>query len=184
VVQSLGVDVGGDEKDNVVLAAEVFAEHGDYIKAIIRSLIRDTALVDDIFQDFFLCLVARPIPPDVRNIRSYIYRALARDSFDAIRRIEQYRGRLVRYSQRNENIINIDDRENALIETEETEKMLRTIRGLLPQSESTAVALRFVNGSTIGQIAEQMAVDKRSVSRYISVGLKKLRKFLAKKEAT
>ena len=108
-----------DVMSNVARAAEIFSLHGDFIRAIIRYRIGDEALVDDLYQDFFLSLVARPIPPDVRNVKNYLYRAIINDSFDAVRRVEQYQDRIQRYSKRIENPINKDRPENALIETEE-----------------------------------------------------------------
>lgn len=170
-----------DVKSNVARAAEIFSLHSDFIRAVIRYRIGDKTLVDDLYQDFFLSLVSRPIPPDVRNIKNYLYRAIINDSFDAVRRVEQYQDRIHRYAKRVENPINKNHPENALIETEETEKMLRMIELLLPSSESRAVTLKFENNSGIGEVAKQMAVNKRSASRYISVGLKKLRQFVLEK---
>jgi RNA polymerase sigma factor (sigma-70 family) len=176
----------GKEVDDVIsntaLAAEIFALHGDFIRATIRYRIGDKALVDDLYQDFFLSLVARPIPADVRNVKNYLYRAIINDSFDAVRRVEQYQDRIQRYAERLKNPINKNHPDNALIETEETEKMFKMIELSLPPSESQAVTLKFRDNNSIGEAAKQMAVNKRSVSRYISVGLKKLRQVLVEKE--
>jgi RNA polymerase sigma factor (sigma-70 family) len=171
-----------DVMNNTVRAVEIFSLHGDFIRKVIQYRIGDAELADDLFQNFFLYLVARPIPPDVRNVKNYLYRAIINDSFDAVRRVEKYQDRIHRYAKRIENPINKDRPENALIETEETEKMFKMIERFLPASESQAVTLKFKNDNSIGEVAKQMAVNKRSVSRYISVGLKKLRQFLAEKE--
>jgi len=169
---------------NLARATEVFSLHGDFIRAIMRYRVGDESLVDDLYQDFFLSLVARPIPADVRNVKNYLYRAIINDSFDAVRRVEQYQDRIQRYSKRIENPINKDRLENALIENEEMEKMFRMVELLLPPSESRAVTMKFKNDSSIGEVAKQMAVNKRSVSRYISVGLRKIRQFIVEKEGT
>ena len=60
--------------------------------------------------------------------------------------------------------------------------MFKAIERFLSHSESQAVTLRFKKDSSIEEVAKQMAVNKRSVSRYISVGLKKLRQFILEKE--
>lgn len=169
---------------NVARAAEIFAQHGDFIRAAIRYRIGDESLVDDLYQDFFLSLVTRPIPPDVRNLKNYLYRAIINDSFDAVRRVEQYQDRIQRYSKRVENPVNKGRPENALMETEETERMFKTIERFMTNSESKAVILRFKNDSSIEDVSKQMSINKRSVSRYISVGLKKLRQFIVEKEGT
>jgi RNA polymerase sigma factor (sigma-70 family) len=173
-----------DVMSNMARTAEIFAQHGDFIRATIRYRIGDETLVDDLYQDFFLSLVARPIPEDVRNVKNYLYRAIINDSFDAVRRVEQYQGRIQRYAERLKNPINKNHPDNALIETEETEKMFKMIELSLPPSESQAVTLKFRDNNSIGEAAKQMAVNKRSVSRYISVGLKKLRQILVEKEDT
>ncbi|MCJ7730508.1 MAG: sigma-70 family RNA polymerase sigma factor [Sedimentisphaerales bacterium] len=168
--------------NNTVRAVEIFALHGDFIRKVIQYRIGDADLADDLFQNFFLSLVARPIPPDVRNVKNYLYRAIINDSFDAVRRVEQYQDRIQRYAERLKNPINKNHPENALIETEETEKMFKMIELSLPPSESQAVTLKFRDNNSIGEAAKQMAVNKRSVSRYISVGLKKLRQILVENE--
>ncbi len=174
-----------DEKiGNLARTVEIFSRYGNFIREVLLYRIGDEDIVDDLYQDFFLSLVARPIPEDVSNVKNYLYRAIVNDSYDAVNRIEQYQGRIQRYSRRIGNLINNDCPENALIEKEETEKMFRIIEMLLPSSESKAVTLRFKNDECVGEVAKQMAVNKRSVSRYISVGLKKLRQFILEKEGT
>jgi RNA polymerase sigma factor (sigma-70 family) len=127
-------------------------------------------------------LVSRPIPQDVQNIKSYIYRAITNDTFDAVRRVEKYRGKIERYAKKIENSVNKNHPENALIEVEETARMFRMIERLISPTESQAVTLKFKNNGSIEEVAKQMAVNKRSVSRYISVGLRKLRQFLVEKK--
>ncbi len=158
--------------------------HSNFIRGVLQYRVSNENLVDDLYQDFFLSLMARPIPEDVRNVRNYLYRAIINDSFDAVRRVEQYQDRIHRYSKHFEKTVNKDRPENALIEKEETEKMFRTIEMLLSSSESRGVILRFKDDSSIGEVARQMAINKRSVSHYISVGLKKLRQFILEKSVT
>jgi len=164
-------------------AAKIFSLHGDFIRSVIRYRVKDETLVDDVFQDFFLSLAPKPVPPDVRNIKNYLYRAIINDSFDAVKRVERYNNQVKRYAYIKKPI-NKDLPENALIEAEETRKMFQKIERLLPLSESQAVTLKFRNDNSIGDVAKQMAVDKRSVSRYISIGLKKLRRIIAEQEGT
>jgi RNA polymerase sigma factor (sigma-70 family) len=175
-------EVYGCVKNNTVLAEEIFSLYGDFIRSVIQYQVKDANLADDLFQDFYLSLVARPVPPDVCNIKNYLYRAIVNESIDAIRRIEHYHGRVHRYSKIINNSVNKDLPENALIEAEETEKTFKMIESLLPHNESQAIALKFRDDSSVGETSKQIGVNKRSVSRYVSVGLKKLRKLLAEKE--
>jgi RNA polymerase sigma factor (sigma-70 family) len=163
-------------------AAKIFSLHGDFIRSVIRYRVKEEILVDDVFQDFFLSLVARPVPPDVRNIKNYLYRAIINHSFDAVKRVARYHDQVKRYANRIKKTINNDLPENALIEAEETQKMFQAIEHLLPVSESQAVTLKFRNDYNVGDVAKKMAVNRRSVSRYLSIGLKKLRGLLPKQE--
>ena len=133
-------------------ATAIFAQHGQFIRAIIYSKIGHEAGAEDIFQDFFLSLAHKPPPDDVKNIKSYLYSAITHDIADAMRRMNAYRVRL-----------------EELIEKR------------LPSSQSKAVILRYKHGYEIKEIAEAMRVDSRSVSRYICLGLRAIRQLFPKK---
>jgi len=167
---------------NVDRAAEIFSEYGDFILAVIRYQVGNDVQADDLFQDFFLSLVSRPIPPDIQNIRSYLYRAIINDVVDAIRRIQKYQTRMHKYAECLNYSINKNTPENALIGKEEINKMFKLIEGRLPRSEAQAVTLRHRNNCNIKEVAKKMHVNNRTVSRYISVGLSKARQFFNSKK--
>ncbi len=81
-------------RNNLDLASKVFAEHSDFIRAVIRSQVKNEAQADDIFQDFFLSLVYNPVPKGVKNMKSYLYRAIINDVVDAFRRVETYKAKI------------------------------------------------------------------------------------------
>ncbi|MHC4792547.1 MAG: RNA polymerase sigma factor, partial [Planctomycetota bacterium] len=64
---------------NVNHAAKIFSEYGDFIRGVIRYQVGNDAQADDLFQDFFLSLVSRPVPADIQNIKKYLYRAITND---------------------------------------------------------------------------------------------------------
>ena len=158
-------------------AQKVFAEHGDFMRSILRFHVRKEVEREDLFQDFFLELISKPIPEDVQNVRGYIYRVLCDNIKDAFRRIERYQKRLHRYAEHHRHIIE-DHPENKLIETEEIEKMFELICRHLPKNEAKAMALRYRHNYNIHETAAKMDVKPRSVSRYLSAGAKKLRQVL------
>ena len=47
--------------ENITAAARIYEEHGDFIYSVIRYQVTDESLVDDLFQDFFLALIANPL---------------------------------------------------------------------------------------------------------------------------
>jgi RNA polymerase sigma factor (sigma-70 family) len=166
----------------VNIAAKIFAEHSDFIYAIICHKVRDKVQADDIYQDFFLSLVARPVPAGIKDIRSYLYRAITNDIIDANRRVERYQVRMRKYAEVCNYVTNNNTPEKTLIA--EDGEIFKLIGRCLPSSEARAITLRFKNNRDITEVAAKMSVDKRSVSRYISAGLKKVRHFLRTKKSS
>ncbi|MHC4123295.1 MAG: RNA polymerase sigma factor [Planctomycetota bacterium] len=164
----------GDVSGNITLAMKVFEEHGDFIRTIIRFHVKNEAEGEDLFQDFFLFLVSKPIPEEVQNVRGFLYRVVSDQIKDALRRIDCYQRRICRYAERHKRIIE-NCPKNVVIEVEETKKMLELIRRRLPSKEAWAVTLRYGNNCNIGEVADKMGIKPRSVSRYVSAGLKKIR---------
>ncbi len=165
-------------RNNVGLAAEIFTEYGDFIHTAIRYKVKNETQADDLFQDFFLSLVTSPLPTGVRNIRGYLYRAITNDIIDATRRVENYRNHMLKYAKHLNHPINKRTPENAFIDMEETNKMFGLIKGRLTNSQYQAMALRYRTDHSIKEVAKKMGVKSTSVSRYLSIGLKKIRQSL------
>ena len=159
-------------------AAKIFTEYGDFIHTVIRYQVKNETQADDLFQDFFLSLVTSPLPTGVRNIRGYLYRAITNDIIDATRRVERYRNHMHKYSKHLDRPINKRTPEDAFICVEETSKMFELIKGRLRNNEFQAITLRHKDHYNIKDVAKKMDVKRTSVSRYISEGLRKIRKFL------
>jgi len=168
-------------ENSVLMASELLTEHGNFIRAVIRSQVKNEDQAEDIFQDFFLSLVYKPIPKGVKNIKSYLYRAITNDIVDAVRQVERYRVRIHEYSKQFTNSINNTSPENALIKKEQLDKMFALIKGRLPNSGYQAIFLRYRKHHSLKEVAEKMGVNDRSVSRYICVGLRKIRQLLTAK---
>jgi RNA polymerase sigma factor (sigma-70 family) len=168
-------------RDSVDTAHNVFAEHGNFIQAVIHSRIKNKAEADDIFQNFFLSLIHKPVPEDVKDIKSYLYKAIINDIIDTARKVERYQALVHRYSEQLNFSINTTSPENALSIKEETDKVLGLISRRLRRSEFQAISLRYGKCADINEVAEKMGVDSGTVRRYISIGLAKIRKFLTAK---
>jgi RNA polymerase sigma factor (sigma-70 family) len=168
--------------DNVARSAEIFSEYGDFIRAVIRYQVSNDAQADDLFQNFFLSLVSRPIPAGIHNVKGYLYKAITNDVVDAARRVEKYKTRMNKYAECFNYSVNKNGPENALIEVEQTNKMFKLIEGRLRRSEAQAITLRYRNSYNIEEAAKKMHVNNRTISRYISAGLSKVRQFLTLKQ--
>jgi RNA polymerase sigma factor (sigma-70 family) len=174
--KTLGKETDTQELWPVKMATRIFEEYGDFIYAMIRYNVKNDSEVDDIFQQFFLSLVHRPIPQNIDNVKSYIYRAIVNDIFDVARRNKSYRVRILKYAQYQKPEFYDTDALNIAEKIEQTNKMLGIIEKHLPRHEGQAVIHRYYYGKNICEAAEEMGVSKRSLSRYLCTGLKKLKK--------
>lgn len=163
-------------------AAQIFEKHGDDIHTIIRFNVKDNALADDVFQEFFLSIMNNSIPASIKDIKGYLYRAVTNDIIDVARRTKNARERIQRYAECRRYSIIQDDPENIVIQAEETEQMFRVIERQLPRCEAQAIIQRFRHDRDISQTAKAMKVKKRTISRYLCVALKKIRQLLREKE--
>ena len=168
-------------RKNVKLATQIFCEYGDFIHSIIHTKVKNQEKEEIIFQDFFLSLVYRPMPPNVRNKKSFLYRAIINDISDSRRRSEIYSTHIEKYSQKMKSTINKSTSKNAYINEEQIIKMLKLIKEQLPGSSSEAIILRYRDNMSIQEVAKKMNVKSASVSRYISTGMKKLRRLWKRK---
>lgn len=159
-------------------AANVFAEYEDFIRMVIRYQVKNETQADDLFQDFFLSLVSKPIPIGVRNVKSYLYKAITNDIIDAARRVEKYQKHMHKYAKCFNYPIDKRTPENVFIEEEETNKMFEFIEMRLRHSEAQAITLRYRHNYDTKEVAEKMNVNGSSVRRYVSIGFSKIRQFL------
>jgi RNA polymerase sigma factor (sigma-70 family) len=152
----------GRARDRVQLVAKIFDQYGDLIRAIIQFNLSDQRNADDVFQDSFLSLLHKPVPEGTQNVKAYLYRAVTNDIIDAARRTRSYRARVCRYAECHKYSVIYEDPQNSVIQAEERREMLRLIERQLPPREA----------------AKRMRVNKRTFSRYLCTGLKRIRRFL------
>ena len=97
------VSGGGNGEDihrRVERAGEIFDHYGHEIRAMIDFSIKDKARGDDIFQDLFVSVVKNPIPSGIENVRGYLYRAIANDIIDRLRRTMNHQEAVQMYAER------------------------------------------------------------------------------------
>ncbi len=165
---------------NVDAAARIFAEHGAFIRGVIGSQIRDPNTVEDVFQGFFLSLASRTLPREIN--RNYLYQAIVHDIIDSKRRNLRYHSALQRNREDPIDPGPTEDPIRQSIEREESSRMFELIERRLHPSESEAIVLRFKHEMSVEDAAQRMGVESKTVSRYVSAGLKKIRDFLQKTE--
>lgn len=178
------ITIGNDDKadaypqSRVTQAADVFNKHETVILATIRSNINDKSQANDILHDFFLSLIHKPIPSHIQNVKGYLQRAVKNDVLDAANRKKSYRARIHRYAEYHKDTIIHQDPQNIAIQTEQAQKMVELIKERLPHHEAQTVIERCYHDRTTEQTAEKMCVNRRSVSRYLCMGLKRIRRLI------
>ena len=169
-------------RKRVGLAATVFDKYSDEIRAMIYFNVKDKSRADDIFQNFFVSIVRKPIPPDIQDIRGYLYRAVTNDVIDVAREKECRQNHIKKYAECCNSSITTEDPENIAIRMEDTKKMFQLIESRLSKREAQVVLQHYVQGFSITDTAKKIHVGKRNVSRYLSVALKKMREFIPQSE--
>jgi len=167
----------GLEGDPVQRAAEIFQAHGDFIRLVIRFQADRRSEEEDLFQQFFLEMIRRPIPANVANIRSYLYRAVVHHILNSARARKARRRAVKKYAKKSRISINICPVGNAFLdETQEKGSAFAWVVRRLQRRHAKALLLRYRDNYTVGQIAASMGVNARTVSRYLSDGIRELRK--------
>lgn len=167
-----------NRRERVQSASQIFEELGADIRAVINYQTNNEVEAEDIFQDFFLSLVRKPVPKHVKDVRGYLRRAVVHDVIDASRKAKKYKDRLKRYSQKPSWKPERNAALHSLIQEEQIGRISQVITEELLPSERKAIKLRFLCEKSMQEAAEEMGINKRSLSRYICVGFKKVRSLL------
>ena len=156
-------------------AAAVFREYGADIRAMIEMHALNSVEADDIFQELFLSLVHTRLPEKVSSMKRYLYRAITNDLASRARANKRYLRRLKVYAETRKYKRLQDDPGKMAMRIERTREVFDRIEKLLPPREAQAVACRFQMDCDLSEAAQRMGVDRRSVTRYVCAGLKKIR---------
>jgi RNA polymerase sigma factor (sigma-70 family) len=179
---NFGREANAEIQKKVKVAGTIFDEYGDQIHAIIRFKVSNRLEADDIFQDFFLSLVHKPVPEGIQDIKNYLYRAIINDIIDMARRTKSYQARIHRYSEYRKYNAKNEDPQNMMIQAEEVKKMFQMIERQLPPREAQTIFERYGHDRSIGNASKRMHVSKKTFSRYLCMGLKKIRQLLREGE--
>ena len=160
-------------------ASQIIDEYESFIRCVIRTQNSSEASEEDIFQDFYISLISKPVPDDVRSVKSYLYKAIIFDIADCHRRIRQYKEKIKIFRKKSDFGIHKTNPTSALIIKEEMNKMFEFIKEISPGRKYVAITLRYRDGYSIQEVADKMGIKNESVRKYISLVLRKVRKCLA-----
>lgn len=173
---------GTEVHKRVGLAAEVFGKYGDEILAVIRFNVDDQSRANDIFQDFFVSLVRKPIPSHIQDVRGYLYKAVTNDVIDFSRRTRKRQNNAQKYAYIHKHCISQENPQDLMIHAEETERMLRLIENNLPKREARVFLRRCSDGLNTADTAKKLRLTRRTVSHYLSIATKKVRRIFPKND--
>ena len=169
--------------EKVEVAAKIIGKYETLIRAIIRLHTDNDYDADDIFQDFFLSLVNKPIPLSPKDTKAYLAQAAINDVFDAIRRRKNYRQHLTQYYQSSKYRRNTQGTPQSIIlQAEEIQKLFDLVKERLATRETEAVLQKYRCGLNTSEAAEEMGINTMSFDRYVCVGMKKLSEFVSRKK--
>lgn len=152
---------------------EVFSRYSDFIYTIFRSKVESDDLAEDLFQDFFLKLANKPLPENVENIKSYLYKSITNSVYDSIRKLKANKINLQKYR---ENLsFSINDVPSSTVIYSKSEILFEKGIKLLTNSEKKIFELLYKEGFNIDEISTMTGLKKNTISRYISISLKKIR---------
>jgi RNA polymerase sigma factor (sigma-70 family) len=160
---------------NPIEVKQIYEEDGDFIRKVIRLHLGNSLNGDDVFQGVFLRLLEKPIPSEVVNRRSYLYRIIINNMINEVHRVEAYKKRISRYSQVQPFKARVRGPYEKTAQASEFNHIIQIIDNKLPSQIATALKLRYKKDNTNGAIAQAMSVKKETGCRYIRRGLKKLR---------
>jgi len=172
------VDIHSKAESKARRVAELFRRYGMEIYSIICFNLDDFSKADDIFQELFLTFLQNPIPSNTENIKAYIYKTITNDILDTVRQKKSEQDRVARYVRCQQNRMIERSPEKTSIQAEQIKRLFDVIEAELPHRQTEAILLRYVDNCSLDEIAEQMKVNKATVSRYVWSGLKRVRKLL------
>ncbi|MEN6424166.1 MAG: sigma-70 family RNA polymerase sigma factor [Phycisphaerales bacterium] len=161
------------------MADAIFAEYGGFIRTIIRVQAGAKLDEEDLYQEFYLVLLRKPIPADVQNVEGYLYCAIVHHVVNTIRFQERYAQNVKKYAKETRISINTEGSEDAFTSEEQKQTAVARLTRYLPGREAQAFVLRYRDDCSILEIATRMGINRRTVSRYLSESLRRLHGRLA-----
>lgn len=166
-------------QERLSFASKVFTEHEPAIRALIRRHADNREEEEEIYQNLYLSLLCNPAPSPLTNTVAYLSTVIRNDVIDAARRRKSYQEMISRYAAAR----TYDERENnpaeAVIQEEEVQRITAFVQSALPAHEARAVIERYEHGCSTTDAAAHMRVKERTVSRYLCIGLKRIREAIA-----
>ncbi len=153
----------------------IYAEYDGFIRSVINYAAKHHADREDVYQEVFVTLSQKEDFSGIENIKGYLYRLITNKIHELGRKRVAANLRLQKYAQIKASVENEASCEEDLMVSEEVDKTVKFIKEYLSEKESQAVLLRYRDHLDNDEAAEKMNIQKKTLIRYVSVGLKKIR---------
>ena len=147
--------------------------HSDRLHALVRRLLRDESLVEDIVQETFLAALSRPLAR-IRDVPAFLSQVARHKVADALRR---ERARPVA----DDHPADLPDVEEAFEREELRQRVVEEVRRL-DEPYRQVVTQRYLNGLSPRRIARQMGVPPATVRTWLHRGRETLRERFKRQE--
>ena len=162
----------------VARAERLFAEHHDYIRATIGYFLSNAEEEDDLYQDLFVYFVRKPISDDIVDVKAYLHRVILDRVRDRKRSQARYSRHLRAYAQ--ESLQKKEPSVGVTIPNAQAQELFELLDVHLKKNETAAILHYYKDDLCTAEAARRMNIQPRSLSRYLSVGLKKIRRIVCK----
>lgn len=161
--------------ENAESAGNIIVQYESFIRLIIRTQNITNMSEDDLFQDFYLSLAANPVPENVINIKSFLYKAIINHLSSSSNKIRAYEKKIQNFRKNCDFKVNkIEPACALLIREESNNKIFEVIKKNTPKKKYMAILLRYRDGYSINEVADKMGIKYSSARRYLSTGLRKI----------
>jgi DNA-directed RNA polymerase specialized sigma24 family protein len=115
-------------------------------------------------------------------MKSYLYRLVINKTNEFLRKKISGEVRLKEYMQLRAEQVQTDEQTQDLLIRDEMDKVVGLVQEYLSRKESEAILLRYKYHYDNEEAARQMNVQKETLIRYVSIGLRKMRDIMKGRE--
>ena len=157
----------------------IYRNNSVFIQKTIQFHLGHHQLEEDIFQAVFLRLLEKPIPKkEIVNQRAYLYRLVTNFIIDEFRRVNTYRNYVSKYSKIKSHKVQAEDFYKNIIQKDEIDFIMASLDDCLSPKIVRVLRMRYQRKYSLANIARVMFIKRKTVVKYTSIGLEKLRRFL------
>jgi RNA polymerase sigma-70 factor (ECF subfamily) len=159
---------------------QMLAEHGRWLRTVVRSRLQEPELVEDVLQEVFLAASRTDLQPAPEKIAPWLYRVAIKQCLQARRKLGRWRRFQERFTRYRESVLDRSDPSplDWILEEEQRTKV-REALDRLSEIDREVLLLKHTEGWSYRQMAESLGVSVDAVEYRLLQAKKRLRQELA-----